>query len=87
MGKTNTAISQKKINVSREDGVTSLLISSLDKNFEDIEKADNSGYGNDNEIWLVHLGPIALFSNFFILTISSGIHLKEISHAHIVFLI
>ena len=82
-GEKNTANSQININVSREDSVSSLLNSSLDGNFEVIKKADNFGYGNDNEIRLVHLGPIAFFSNFKLI-ISSRIHLKETSHAHIV---
>ena len=55
----------------------------LDLNFEVIKKADNSRYGNGNDIRLVNLGPIALFSNFK-LTTSSGKHLEDISHAHLV---
>ena len=40
-------------------------------------------YVDANDIRLVNLGPIALFSNYK-LTTSSGKHLEEISHAHIV---
>ena len=54
----------------------------LDLNFEVIIKADDSRYGNGNDIKLVNLGPIALFNNFK-LTTSSGKHLEDISHAHI----
>ena len=54
-----------------------------DINFEVFEKADNSRFANGNDIRLVILEPIALFSNF-ILTISSGKHLEDFSHAHIV---
>ena len=55
----------------------------LDFSFEVIKKDDNSRYANGNDIRLVNLGPIALFSNFK-LTTSSGKHLEDISHAHIV---
>ena len=55
----------------------------LDLNFEIIKRADNTRYGNGNDIRLINLGPIALFSNFK-LTTSSGKHLEDISHAHLV---
>ena len=55
----------------------------LDLNFGVIKKADDSRYGNGNDIRLVNLGPISLFSNFK-LTTSSGKHLEDISHAHLV---
>ena len=55
----------------------------LDLNFEVIKKAGDSRYGNGNDIRLVNLGSIALFSNFK-LTTSSGKHLEDISHAHLV---
>ena len=55
----------------------------LDLNFEVIKKTDNSKYGNGNDIGLVNLGPIALFSNLK-LTTCSGKQLEDISHAHIV---
>ena len=55
----------------------------LDLNFQATKKADNSRYGNGNDIRLVNLGPIALFS-VFKLTTSSGKHLEDISHVHIV---
>ena len=79
----NTPNSQIYINIPREDSVISLLNSYLDLNFEVIKKADDSGYGNGNDIRLVNLGPIALFSNFN-LTTSSGKHLEDIGHAHLV---
>ena len=79
----NTPNSQKNINIPREDYVISLLNSYLDLNFEVIKKADDSRYGNGNDIKQVNLGPIALFSNFK-LTTSSGKHLEDISHAHLV---
>ena len=80
-----TPNSQIYINIPREDSVISLLYSYLDLNFEAVKRADNSRYANGNDIRLVNLGPIALFSNFK-LTTSSGNHLEDISHVHLVFL-
>ena len=79
----NTPNSQIYINIPREDSVISLLNSYLDLGFEVIKKDDNSRYANGNDIRLVNLGPIALFSNLK-LTTSSGKHLEDISHSHIV---
>ena len=79
----NTPNKQIFINIPREDCVISLLNSYLDLNFEVIKKDDNSRYANGNDIRLVNLSPIALFSNFK-LTTSSGKHLEDISHAHLV---
>ena len=79
----NTPNSQMYINIPGEGSVISLLDSYLELNFEIIKKADNSSYGDGNNIRLVNLGPIALFSNFK-LTTSSGKHLEDISQAHIV---
>ena len=79
----NTPNSQIYINIPREDSVISLLNSYLDLSFEVIKKDDNSRYANGDDIRLVNLGPIALFKNF-ILTTSSGKHLEDISHTHLV---
>ena len=79
----NTPNSQIYINIPREDSVISLLNSYLDLSFEVIKRADNSRYANGNDIRLVNLGPIALFSNLK-LTTSCGKHLEDISHAHLV---
>ena len=79
----NTPNSQIYINIPREDSVISLLNSYLDLSFEVIKKDDSSGYANGNDIRLVYLGPIALFSNFKLST-SSGKHLEDIGHAHLV---
>ena len=80
---TNTANSQIYINIPREDSVISLLKSYIELNF-DVLRVDNSNrYVDANDIRLVNLGPIALFSNYR-LTTSSGKHLEEISHGHIV---
>ena len=55
----------------------------LDLYFEVIKKTDNSRYANGNDIRIVNLAPIALFSNCQLKT-SSGKHLEDISHAHFV---
>ena len=79
----NTANSQVYVNIPREDSVLSLLNSYLELNF-DVLRADNSNsYVDGNDIRLVNLGPIGLFSNYR-LTTSSGKHLENIDHAHIV---
>ena len=79
----NTPNSQIYINIPKQDSVISVLNSYLDLNFEVIKKVDDSRYGNGNDIRLINLGPIALFTNFK-LTTSSGKHLEDISHAHLV---
>ena len=79
----NTANSQVYINIPREDSVISLLNSYLELNF-DVLRADNSNRCLDgNDIGLVNLGPIGLFSNSK-LTTSSGKHLENTDHAHII---
>ena len=55
----------------------------LNLNIEVIKKADNSRYANGNDIRLINLGAIAIFSNIK-LTTSSGKHLEDVSHAHVV---
>ena len=52
-------------------------------NFEVIKKAADSRYANGKDIRLISLGPITKFSNFK-LTTSSGKHLEDDSHAHII---
>ena len=79
----NTPNSQIYIIISTEDLVHSLLNSHLDFKFEVIKKTDNSRYANGNDIRLVNLAPIALFSKFK-LTTSSRKHLGDISYAHLV---
>ena len=79
----NTANSQVYINIPREDSVISLLKSYLELNFDVLHAVTNNRYVDGNNIRLVNLGPIALFSNYK-LTTSSGKHLEYIDHAHIV---
>ena len=52
-------------------------------NFDVLHAATNNRYVDGNHIRLVNLGPNALFSNYK-LTTSSGKHLENIDHAHIV---
>ena len=52
------------INIPTEDSVISLINSHLDLNFEVIKKAHNSRYENGDDIRVINLDPIALFSNF-----------------------
>ena len=79
----NTANSQIYINIPREDSVISLLNSYLDLNFDVVHAVTNKRYADGNDIRLVNLGPVALFSNYK-LTTSSGKHLEDVGHAHIV---
>ena len=79
----NTANSQVYINIPREDSVISLLNSYLELNFDVLHAGTNNRYADGNNIRLVNLGPIGLFSNYK-LTTSSGNHLENIDHAHIV---
>ena len=80
----NTTNSQVYINIPREDSVISLLNSYLELNFDVLHAvAPNNRHVDGNDIRLVNLGPIGLFSNYK-LTTSSGKHLENIDHAHIV---
>ena len=79
----NTANSQIYINIPREDSVISLLNSYLELNFDILHAATSNSYVDGNDIRLVNLGPIGLFSNYK-LTTSSGKHLENIDHSHIV---
>ena len=80
----NTANSQMYINIPRKDTVISLLNSYFDLNFDVLHASTNNRYADKKGIKLVYLGPFALFSNYK-LTTSSGKHLEDTSHAHIVF--
>ena len=58
----NFANTQMYINIPREDSVVSLLNSFIDLNFDVLHADTNIRYANKNDIGLVNLGPIALFS-------------------------
>ena len=79
----NTPNSQKYINIPREDSVFSLLNSYIEINFDVLKAATSNTYADADDMRLINLGPIALFSNYK-LTTSSGKHLENIDHAHIV---
>ena len=79
----NTPNSQIYINIPREDSVISMLNSYVELNFDALQAATGNRYADAKGIRLLNLGPIALFSNYKLST-SSGKHLDEISHAHIV---
>ena len=78
----NTANSQLYINRLREGTVISLLNTYIELNFDVLNAATNNGYADKNDMGLVNLGPIALFSKSK-LTTSSGRHLENIEHGHI----
>ena len=79
----NKAHSQVYINIPREDSVISLLNSYLELNFDVLRAQNSNRYLDGNDIRLVNLGAIGLFSTYK-LTTSSGKHLENIDHAHIV---
>ena len=83
IGTINTANSQVYNNIPREDSVISLLNSYLELNFDVLHAATNNRYVDGNDIRLVNLRSIGLFSNYK-LTTSSEKHLENIDHAHIV---
>ena len=70
----NTANSQIYINIPRDGCVISLLNGYLDLFFDVLDDASNKIYADGNDILLVNLCSIGLFSNY-ILTTSSGKHL------------
>ena len=55
-------------------------------NFEVLHAATNNRYVDGNDIRLVNLGPIALFSIYKLAT-SSSKHIEEVNHAQIVCLL
>ena len=79
----NTRNSVIYIILPREDSVISLLNSYIEINFDVLHAATGNGYVDGDNIRLVNLGPIGLFSKFKVIT-SSGKQLEEISHARIV---
>ena len=79
----NTTTSQTYIKIPTGDSINSLFSSYLRWNFDVLDSATNDRYADGDDIRLVTLGATALFS-IYKLTTSSGKHIKEISHAHIV---
>ena len=83
MSTKNTPKSQIYINIPRGDSVKSLFGSLLKLNFDVLHAATNNRYIDGDDILLVNEGPIALVSNYKLQS-SSGKHIEEINHAHIV---
>ena len=77
----NTANSQVYINIHREDSVISLLNSYLELNFDVIKASTTDRYVDADDIRLVNLGAIALFSIYKLVTHPSK-HLEEVTNAH-----
>ena len=75
--------SQIYINFPRGASVNSLLGSLLRLNFDVLHAATNNRYIDNDDIRLLNEGPIALFSNYKLQS-SSGKHIEEINHAHII---
>ena len=86
LSRIKTANSQIYIKIPRDDSVTSFLNSFLNSNFDVLHAACNNRYANGNDITMVNLGPTALFSMYSLAT-SSGTHLKDIIHTHILSLV
>ena len=86
IGTINTAKSQVCIFIPIGYSVISHLCSYLDLKFVVLQAASNDRYVDNNNTMLVNLAPIGLFSSYKI-TASSGKHLEDISHAHIVSLL
>ena len=63
-----------------------MLNSYLEINFDVLHAATNNRYVDGNDIRLVNLGPIALFSNYK-LTTSPRKQIENLYHAHIVCLL
>ena len=79
----NIANSQIYINLPREDSLISSLKSFLDLNFDVLHAATNNRYIDNDIVWLISLAAIAVTSSLKLRT-TSGKHLENIDHAHIV---
>ena len=73
MSTRNTANCQIYIIIPREDSVISLLIKDLELKNDVLYDVSNDRYVNKNDIRLINLGPVALFS-IYKLTNSSRKH-------------
>ena len=60
----NTPNSKIYINKPREDSVISLLNSYLELNLDVLKAAASNRYADTDDIRLINLGPIALFSKY-----------------------
>ena len=82
----NTPNSQISINILRRYSVNSLKGSLLRLNADVLHAATSNRYVDGDDIRLVDEGPIVLFSNYKLQS-STGKHIEEINHAHIICLI
>ena len=82
----NTPNSQIYINIPREDSAISLLNKYLELNFDVLHTTTNNRYTDADDIRIVNLGVMALFSIYKLVTHSSK-HLEEVTNAHTVCLI
>ena len=80
---TNPPDSQVYNNIPKEDNVISLLSSYVELNSDVLHAATNNRYVDRDDIRLVNLGPISLYSNYKLST-SSGKQLEKNDHAHFV---
>ena len=62
----NTANSQIYINIPREESLISLLKSYIDLHFDVLNAATSNRYIDTDDIWLINLAAIALFSFFYV---------------------
>ena len=79
----DTLNSQIYIRLPGEDSVIKLLNCYIELNFDVLKAATNNRYADTDDMRLINLRLIALFSTYK-LTSSSGKHLENIDHAHIV---
>ena len=77
---TNNNNSNISISLPREDAYIRLQHSFISVDFE-VLKNDNTRYANGDEISLVNIGPVALFSEAK-LTTSTGKHLEKVDNLH-----
>ena len=76
----NNANSNISISLPREDAYICLQHSFISVEFEDL-KNDDTRYVDNDQIGLVNIGPVALFSEAK-LTTSSGKHLEKVDNLH-----
>ena len=72
----NAPNSQKYINIPKEDSVISLLKSYNELNFVVLKAATSNKYADADDIRLINLAPIALFSNYNLTTSAGSIWKK-----------
>ena len=82
----NTPNRHIKTIIPREVSVNTVSNSRRDVNFDVLNATTNNRYVDGDDIRLNNIGPVALFS-IYKMTSSSGKHIEEIRHAHIVSLV